>query len=305
MKSFRPALLVFCLLFGSAGPAFARVNIDLHLSLFPELVPIPGYPVYYAPRVGYNYFFYDGMYWLFEDDAWYVSAWYDGPWDYVDPYAVPVFVLRVPVRYYRRPPPYFRGWYVDAPPRWGHRWGERWEHDRRGWDHWDRQRIPVPARLPLYQRDYQGDRYPSRSEQRDLHERLYRPGGDNDGRRGYDHEKRSGYDNEKRPGHDNDNRPGYDNDNRGRPRDSDRDRPPQHRDADRDWQSEQRAPQIRRNPGDLQQTPRNVEHRNNEQREAEPRRGDSMDNRGAGRGDGNRQRDLQRGNGADKNGGAR
>jgi hypothetical protein len=37
----------------------------------------------------------------------------------------------VPVRYYRRPPPDWRGWRRDAPPRWEHRWGRDWD-ERRG-----------------------------------------------------------------------------------------------------------------------------------------------------------------------------
>ena len=42
---------------------------------------VPGYPVYYAPDIGGNYFFYDGRYWVYQDDNWYSSSWYNGPWD--------------------------------------------------------------------------------------------------------------------------------------------------------------------------------------------------------------------------------
>lgn len=31
---------------------------------YPDLVQVPGYPVYYAPRVNENLFFYDGQYWV-------------------------------------------------------------------------------------------------------------------------------------------------------------------------------------------------------------------------------------------------
>ncbi len=174
MRIIRSSLLALCMLAGIANPAHARVNVDINLSLFPDLVPVPGYPVYYAPRVDMNFFFYDGYYWLFEDDDWYVSDWYNGPWEYVDPDDVPVFVLRIPVRYYRRPPVYFRGWYMDAPPRWGHRWGNDWERQHPGWDRWDRRRAPAPAPLPNYQRNYPGDRYPRGEERDEIRNRHYR-----------------------------------------------------------------------------------------------------------------------------------
>jgi hypothetical protein len=144
---------------------YSGVNIGIHYSTYPDLVRIPGYPVYYAPRVNSNYFFYDGLYWVFHSDNWYVSSWYNGPWDYVGYYDVPVYLLRVPVRYYRLPPPYFRGWHADAPPRWGDHWGRDWERRRSGWDHWDRGSAPAPAPLPAYQRNYSGERYPRAVEQ--------------------------------------------------------------------------------------------------------------------------------------------
>ena len=98
------------------------------------------------------------------DDNWYASSWYNGPWDVVDPYDVPLYVLRVPVRYYRQPPAYFHGWRADAPPRWGDHWGRDWEQRRSGWDQWNRRSAPRPAPLPSYQRNYSGDRYPREQE---------------------------------------------------------------------------------------------------------------------------------------------
>ncbi|MGA7180705.1 MAG: recombinase family protein [Thiobacillaceae bacterium] len=38
------------------------------------------------------------------------------------------------MRYYHRPPAYFRGWGYDAPPRWGEHWGRNWDQRRSGWD---------------------------------------------------------------------------------------------------------------------------------------------------------------------------
>ena len=149
----------------SYGSGYSGVSIGIHYSTYPDLVRIPGYPVYYAPGVDSNYFFYDGFYWVFQSDNWYVSSWYNGPWNYVGYYDVPAYLLRVPVRYYRQPPPYFRDWHADAPPHWGDHWGHEWERRRSGWDHWDPRSAPAPAPLPAYQRNYSGDRYPRAVEQ--------------------------------------------------------------------------------------------------------------------------------------------
>ena len=158
----------------SIGLSVPGLSIGINVPVYPELVRVPGYPVYYAPRMSANFFFYDGMYWVYQGDNWYASSWYNGPWGLVAPEVVPVYVLRVPVRYYRNPPRYFRGWRPDAPPRWGEHWGNDWEQHRSGWDRWDRRSAPVPAPLPVYQRRYSGDRYPAVPQQPALHERNYR-----------------------------------------------------------------------------------------------------------------------------------
>jgi len=166
----------------SATPVAAQVSIDIGLPsiniginvpVFPALVVVPSYPVYYAPRLDVNYFFYDGMYWVYQGDYWYTSYWYNGPWRLMAPEVVPVYILRVPVRYYRHPPGYFRGWRVDAPPRWGEHWGREWEQRRSGWDRWRRGSAPAPAPLPVYQRQYSGDRYPRAEQQQALHNQNY------------------------------------------------------------------------------------------------------------------------------------
>jgi hypothetical protein len=158
----------------SIGIGLPNVSIGINLPLFPELVPVPGYPVYYAPRVDGNYFFYDGMYWVYQDDNWYASSWYNGPWGLVEPEVVPLFILRVPVSYYRQPPVYFRGWQSNAPPRWGQHWGHGWEQRRSGWDRWNRGSAPAPAPLPVYQRQYSGDRYPRGEQQQTIRSQNYR-----------------------------------------------------------------------------------------------------------------------------------
>lgn len=157
----------------SIGVSLPHVSIGINLPLYPDLEPIPGYPVYYAPRLDANYFFYDGMYWVYRDDNWYASSWYNGPWGLIGPAEVPLFILRVPVRYYRQPPMYFRGWYAESPPRWGDHWGQDWSQRRSGWDRWNRKSAPRPAPLPVYQRQYSGERYPGADQQHELRNRNY------------------------------------------------------------------------------------------------------------------------------------
>lgn len=183
MLKIRSMLILLGMLLSSAASADVQVNIGIglphanigiYLPAYPQLVIVPGYPVYYAPRLDANFFFYDGMYWVYQDDDWYASSWYNGPWWLVQPEAVPVFILRIPVRYYRQPPAYFRGWRPDAPPHWGDHWGHDWEQRRGGWDRWNHRATPAPAPLPAYQRQYSGDRYPERMEQQhELQQRNY------------------------------------------------------------------------------------------------------------------------------------
>jgi len=179
----RNAIAVIVVLLGSIMPAAAQVSvgiglpgvsIGINLPTYPQLVPVPGYPVYYAPQLNSNYFFYDGMYWVFDQDNWYESAWYNGPWRIAGPDAVPLFLLRVPVRYYRRPPEYFRGWAVNGPPRWDRHWGNGWAASHRGWDRWNRNAVPARAPLPTYQRQYSGNRYPRPEQQQTLRSQNYR-----------------------------------------------------------------------------------------------------------------------------------
>ena len=63
---------------------------------------------------------------------------------------------------------------ADAPPRWGEHWGHEWEQRRSGWDRWNRGSVPAPAPLPVYQRQYSGDRYPRVEQQQALQRQKYR-----------------------------------------------------------------------------------------------------------------------------------
>jgi hypothetical protein len=178
----RNGLMVLCLLLSSVTSAVGQVsihiglpqvNIGINLSAYPQFVRVPGYPVYYAPRLKSNFFFYDGLYWVYRNDNWYASYWYNGPWGLVARAAVPLFILRIPVRYYRERPQHFSGWRVDAPPRWGELWGNEWQQSRSGWDRWNRSAVPAPAPLPIYQRQYSGSRYPTLEQQPALQSRNY------------------------------------------------------------------------------------------------------------------------------------
>ena len=157
----------------SIGVSLPGVSIGINQPVYPDLVPIPGYPVYYAPGSNSNYFFYDGMYWVYQNDSWYSSEWYNGPWGLTGPNFVPPYILRVPVNYYRQPPAYFNGWDRNAPPRWGDHWGHDWEQRRSGWDQWDRHANPAPAPLPAYQRQFSGGRYPQAGQQQALRSQNY------------------------------------------------------------------------------------------------------------------------------------
>jgi hypothetical protein len=164
-----PAFAQLSINFGSPG-----VNIGINVGSYPTLQRVPGYPVYYAPGMNSNYFFYDGLYWVFQTDSWYASSWYNGPWNLVDSMNVPVYLWRVPVRYYRHPPSYFKSWRADDAPRWGDHWGASWQQRHSGWDQWNRSSAPAPAPLPAYQRQYSGSRYPQASQQAVIESQNYR-----------------------------------------------------------------------------------------------------------------------------------
>jgi len=171
----RHKLILASLLLNIMIPAAvnAEVSIGINLALYPNLVRVPGYPVYYAPQMDANYFFYEGRYWVYTDDSWYAASWYNGPWEMVDSEIVPLYVLRIPVRYYRQPPSYFRGWSAYSPPRWGEHWGNGWAQQHRDWDHWDRRAMPPAAPLPAYQRHYPGNQYPRVEQQLQLQKTNY------------------------------------------------------------------------------------------------------------------------------------
>jgi hypothetical protein len=165
MKTFARALA--CLIFAAwllPAAAQAYSDIDVDLPSFPEMQPVPNSPVYWAPAVDSNYFFYDGLFWDFHHDLWHWSTWYNGPWVVADPIYVPTYVLWVPARYYRRPPHYFHGGKPDRPPRWGEHWGADWQARHNQVFQGPRTQV-ARAPLPTYQAQYQRGNYPRAPQQ--------------------------------------------------------------------------------------------------------------------------------------------
>jgi hypothetical protein len=92
-------------------------ELDIHIDLGgpPALVIEPGTPVYYAPAVPFNYFFYGGRYYVFAHEGWFAASSYNGPWIVVPVKKVPKPILEVPVEYYKVLPGH---WKTHGPPPW-------------------------------------------------------------------------------------------------------------------------------------------------------------------------------------------
>jgi hypothetical protein len=168
----RYGLLASLLLLGAPISAMAQLSAGDSRNDYPQFVPVPGYPVNYAPWVDLNFFVHDGLYWVYQKDTWYSSTRYDGPWAVVDPLYVPDYVLQVPVRYYRQPPAYFRSWQLDRAPRWDDHWGRDWAQRRPNWNQPLRSATSVAP--PDYQRQNPGTGYVRANQEQILHDRSFR-----------------------------------------------------------------------------------------------------------------------------------
>jgi hypothetical protein len=134
----RYGIIIACCLVAAClvgGPAQARVDIGLNLNFSAPLewAPVPGLPVSYATNAPANIFQYNGQYYVYNEGVWYVGPTYNGPWMEVVPEFVPAILLRVPVTYYRVPPPHWHAWHAWAPPRWEVIYGPAWAHHRPAW----------------------------------------------------------------------------------------------------------------------------------------------------------------------------
>ncbi len=153
----------------SSGP----VSIGINVPTYPRLVAVPGVPVYYAPSVAGNYFFYDGLYWVFQDGNWFASDWYNGPWRMVA--AGRRAALR-PARAGALLPSA-----AGVLPRLGRQraaalgpaLGPRLVRPPRGLGPLGPQERAARRTLPTYQRHYSGNRYPHEEERHVVRENNY------------------------------------------------------------------------------------------------------------------------------------
>ncbi len=96
----------------------------------PQLVVVPGTPVYYAPSLNVNFFAYGGRYYTHHKGAWFVATTYSGPWTFIAVERVPQPVFAVPVAYYKVKPGHMKK--GGGPPPWaGHGKGpkHKWKDD--------------------------------------------------------------------------------------------------------------------------------------------------------------------------------
>lgn len=118
----------------SVGIRTDGLSLGINIGEPPKLVVVPGTPVYHVPTVNYNYFFYDGRYYLFHSGAWYFSAFYNGPWTVVALQQVPQAILTVPVEYYRVPPGHWKK--KHGPPPWAAAGGQGKDKKNKGKKKW-------------------------------------------------------------------------------------------------------------------------------------------------------------------------
>ena len=82
------------------GAVAGDVNVGINIGVppppppivfaaLPQLVVIPGSPVYYAPGASVNFFFHSGRYYTFHDGAWFFATKHHGPWAFIKPAHVP------------------------------------------------------------------------------------------------------------------------------------------------------------------------------------------------------------------------
>ena len=114
------AALAILLSGASARASDVKINIGLGvpsivLTAPPQLVVVPGTPVYYAPDVSANLFFYQGRYYTVANGVWSRAPAYSGPWAVIQIGHLPAPVVAVPVEYYKIPPGQLK---KHGPPPW-------------------------------------------------------------------------------------------------------------------------------------------------------------------------------------------
>ncbi|WAC07473.1 MAG: hypothetical protein OS130_14830 [Thermodesulfobacteriota bacterium] len=82
----------------------------------PAVVLIPNTPVYYAPDMGMDMFFYSGYWYRRHHNYWFRAAYYNGPWMYMSPRRVPAVVMNAP--YHKIPPGHMKIPYGQLKKHW-------------------------------------------------------------------------------------------------------------------------------------------------------------------------------------------
>jgi hypothetical protein len=120
-RVFMLAAAVALLFWGASATASdIKINIGpgvppIVLTAPPQLVVVPGTPIYYAPDVSANLFFYKGNYYTVANGVWAMAPAYTGPWAVIQIGQVPPPVVAVPVEYYKIPPGQLK---KHGPPPW-------------------------------------------------------------------------------------------------------------------------------------------------------------------------------------------
>jgi hypothetical protein len=95
------ALFLLC----AAAPAHSEVSVNINIGppmvvqQAPEMVVVPGSLVYFAPGVNVELFFFRGYWWSRNENRWFRSREYKGPWKGMEGRRVPVEIVRLPPRY--------------------------------------------------------------------------------------------------------------------------------------------------------------------------------------------------------------
>ncbi len=123
---------------GQMNQAVARMGISINVGLPPlafsappPVVVVPGTYVYTVPDIDATLLFYDGYWYRPYEGRWYISSFYNGPWEFIDISRVPPVLLDHPMAYWRVPPRYHHIPYAEFHDNW-----RRWGSER----HWDRDR---------------------------------------------------------------------------------------------------------------------------------------------------------------------
>src|SRR5437868_11330156 len=128
MTMWRALMLSIAIVLACLSGAQAQMSLSINIAPPPPIrfsgppdvvvVPSGNSYVYMVPNRTGMYFF-DGYWWRFYDGYWFRSDIYNGPWEYVDYYAVPQMVVAVPPDYPRYlPAGYHRIQYYDLHRNW-------------------------------------------------------------------------------------------------------------------------------------------------------------------------------------------